>query len=93
MTGWLCPPPPQESDEDKSDYNLVVDEVRCWGWARKGDGREGGREFLSVSGKVRQGTHGQTVWRSQKPVTAQVGTLRPTEEVGHSFPGFQAPQK
>lgn len=21
------PPPPQESDEDKSDYNLVVDEV------------------------------------------------------------------
>lgn len=90
MTG--CVPPPQESDEDKSDYNLVVDEVR-WGWARKGDGREGGREFLSVSGKVRQGTHGQTVWRSQKPVTAQVGTLRPTEEVGHSFPGFQAPQK
>lgn len=45
----LCPPPPrpQESDEDKSDYNLVVDEVRCWGWARKGDGKEGESSCLS----------------------------------------------
>lgn len=47
MTGCV-PPHPQESDEDKSDYNLVVDEVRCWGWARMG-GRERERSCLSLA--------------------------------------------
>lgn len=59
----------------------------------KEGGQEGGREFLSVSGEVRQGTRGQPVYRTRMPATAQMGTLTPTVEVGHSFPGFQAPQK
>lgn len=52
----------QDSEEDKSDYNLVVDEVRQWGLGKGGGWRE---EIPDCPWPTQTGKHvGQAVWRT-----------------------------